>query len=382
MTNNIDLSLYDRIELSQSKESNDYIVRNVYTNQYFQVGKEEFEIISLLKKSELLNAKKKSVYLYNGDYVKDLHNGLYQNNVFKKKTDKKKFEFSFKEKKLLITFSSLTNIVNKLPIENLYIPYYIFNSFFSLVSIYCLISVFSSTDFNNVSINVIQILTLIVLLMITTVVHELGHALRLRLSGRNVQDMKILFKKFNLGMQVDVSESYRLDKIKDKVGVAFGGVYTQLAFTGVVSLITRNFVSDFFLFVYLLFNWLIIINNLVPFMKLDGYWIITSILGINNLNIKAQNTFDNFILNNVFNTNNTKTPSLSSSNNELGWAFYGLVDRTIGSVTLGVVTFIFLLIFKNWLISIGFIIYIIKQVLKIKNYFSDLSTFSKENQSV
>ena len=155
---------------------------------------------------------------------------------------------------------------------------------------------------NASKVNGLNLIVLLVLFLVTIFIHELGHAIRLRLADKSIGDIKLFanFYPIKLGMQIDTSESYMLERKKDKISVALGGVYAQLAFNGIVALVlymmnVEVFDTTFIFVLYTVGNWIIIISNLIPFMKLDGYWILSHYLGINNLSDKSVNMLKDFI---------------------------------------------------------------------------------------
>ncbi len=108
-----------------------------------------------------------------------------------------------------------------------------------------------------------------------------------------------------------------------------------------------------------------IINNLIPFAHLDGYWILSNIVEINNLSEKSKNTFDSFILKKIFSKNITVSPSL----NRKRWIIYGFIDYIIGPASILIVLCISAIYFQN-VITLAFLfLFIVTQLIKIYQYY-------------
>ena len=83
----------------------------------------------------------------------------------------------------------------------------------------------------------------------------------------------------------DVSECWRLTKHK-RIIVDLGGIYFQIIFANICLLIYLVLSVPDFLYATL-FSLSIGLINLNPFIKMDGYWLLSDILDIKNLKSKA-----------------------------------------------------------------------------------------------
>jgi molybdopterin/thiamine biosynthesis adenylyltransferase/Zn-dependent protease len=136
-----------------------------------------------------------------------------------------------------------------------------------------------------------QILALIGLVFLATAVHEFGHALVCTLYGAPVRSMGIMLYYFQPAAYADVTDSWRLKNKWHRAAISAAGVYVQalvVAVTAAILLVLRihGKRSDLLL-LYCGINLATMIFNLLPFVKLDGYWILSSILGIPNLRDRA-----------------------------------------------------------------------------------------------
>jgi len=108
--------------------------------------------------------------------------------------------------------------------------------------------------------------------------HEFGHASALRYGGGRVRGMGAGFYLIYPAFFTDVTDSYRLGRWA-RVRTDLGGFYFYLIFA--LGLIGLHWITgqEFLLVVVLLIN-LDILYQLLPFVRLDGYWAFADITGI------------------------------------------------------------------------------------------------------
>jgi putative peptide zinc metalloprotease protein len=122
-----------------------------------------------------------------------------------------------------------------------------------------------------------------VLLVLTAIVvaaafHELGHAAALRYGGGRARAMGVGFYLFYPAFYTDVTENYRLGR-GSRLRTDLGGFYFHLIFAlGAVAVYLLSGWEPILLIVVLI-N-LEIIHQLMPFVRLDGYWTLADITGI------------------------------------------------------------------------------------------------------
>jgi len=111
--------------------------------------------------------------------------------------------------------------------------------------------------------------------------HEFGHVSAAKYYGINSRGIGFGFYVFTPVFFADISKAWRLDN-KQRVVIDFGGIYFELIFIGFllfVFFINHNInllATSLFLFVSTLYN-------LNPFLRTDGYWVISDGLKIPNL---------------------------------------------------------------------------------------------------
>jgi putative peptide zinc metalloprotease protein len=142
-------------------------------------------------------------------------------------------------------------------------------------------------------VNLYVILGALALLLLSSFVHEVGHASACRY-------FKVKHGGVGFGLYMtfpvfytDVSETWKL-KRRERLVVNMAGVYFQLIL-----------LIPFFLFYFYTENhiikWFLLSVNiglfvtLNPFFKFDGYWIVSDLLGVSNLRQKSKELFSYFI---------------------------------------------------------------------------------------
>lgn len=130
-----------------------------------------------------------------------------------------------------------------------------------------------------------------VLLTLGTVLHETSHAMACRKYGGEVKEMGFLLYLLQIGCYTNVSDAWLFPKRWHRIVVSFAGVYVEaFLLCGAIWLwyFTRPFspvnqVS--FVVANIFFNR--ILFNLFPFLRLDGYFILSDLLQVRNLRPRA-----------------------------------------------------------------------------------------------
>jgi putative peptide zinc metalloprotease protein len=108
--------------------------------------------------------------------------------------------------------------------------------------------------------------------------HEFGHAAALRYGGGRVKGMGVGLYLVYPAFYTDVSDNYRLPRWA-RVRTDLGGFYFNLIFAlGVMGLYALTG-HEFLLILVLLMN-LEIIHQLIPLVRLDGYWTLVDMTGL------------------------------------------------------------------------------------------------------
>lgn len=121
--------------------------------------------------------------------------------------------------------------------------------------------------------------------MISSVLHELGHASAASYYGCEVGDLGIGLYLFKPVFYTDLSKAWVLNR-KKRVITDLSGIYFQILTVNVLAVLGLFFKNSE-LRVAMLSVIILAIINLNPFLRLDGYWILSDWLGIVNINKRA-----------------------------------------------------------------------------------------------
>ncbi|MBM7069288.1 hypothetical protein [Actibacterium sp. 188UL27-1] len=132
-----------------------------------------------------------------------------------------------------------------------------------------------------------SLLGLALTLAVTKSLHELGHAYQAHRRGCRVPEMGIAFMVLFPILYTDVSEAWRLKARRDRVMIDAGGVCVELALAAIATLLWV-FLPDGPLrmaaFMVATTGWILsLLVNLNPFMRFDGYYLLSDLWGIQNL---------------------------------------------------------------------------------------------------
>ena len=126
---------------------------------------------------------------------------------------------------------------------------------------------------------------LITLGFVLTFVHELGHALVMVHNDRRILGAGFFIFFGSPAFFVDASDILMLPKSK-RIQQAFAGPFAEMALAGVASLVLYALPGSRFgplLYRFALVNYIVIFENLIPLLRLDGYWILSDAIEVPDL---------------------------------------------------------------------------------------------------
>lgn len=123
------------------------------------------------------------------------------------------------------------------------------------------------------------------------VLHELGHAYQAIGRGLRVPVMGVALFAFLPLLYTDTTDAWRLRRRRDRVMVDLGGVLVELA-VAIYATLLWCFLPDgaarTIFFAIATSSWVMsLVVNLNPFMRFDGYYLLSDSLGIQNLQQRA-----------------------------------------------------------------------------------------------
>lgn len=267
-------------------DDNTFIINNSITNRFIKLGYRECNyLLELLEKECIPDTlhytpitEEQKVMLYK----KYLEYGFLKPEKIKKKfelTNIKLFSFQFgkKEEKVFEFGCHL-------------LPEVVVAFFISLI--FFIIFIFKRTDLllgglENLSIGMGDLIALYVLYIVNIIIHEFGHMLfcyrYTNCIGRFGMKLYYLLPAW----YSDVSNMYTINSRKKRAMVACAGIMNNCIFGSIMLalyafLYKQNIICSPLL-LFSAMNLTIIIINLNPFAKYDGYWIISALSGKDNL---------------------------------------------------------------------------------------------------
>ena len=114
----------------------------------------------------------------------------------------------------------------------------------------------------------------------TALLHELGHAAACARHGVPAGEIGFGLYLVFPAFYTDVTRAWRLDR-RRRAAVDFGGIYFQLIL--VLLLVPLAAAGGGFLPFFLVCNFYMILQNLNPLFKMDGYWLFSDLAGLPNL---------------------------------------------------------------------------------------------------
>lgn len=192
----------------------------------------------------------------------------------------------FVEKKQVNSFQKIFKLFNP---STIYLPPFIMKVFepllfYSSFILLLLLNIFIFITQNHISTsstseNIITYLLLFFILIL----HELGHTLSAKKYSVHVKEIGLGLYYILPVLYVDLNEAWKLDK-KKRILINLAGTYFQLISGVLLFLSAVLFTSQANIFMDLFFiNLSIIVLNINPFLKFDGYWIVSDLINQNNL---------------------------------------------------------------------------------------------------
>ncbi|MCI0911774.1 biotin/lipoyl-binding protein [Pseudomonas putida] len=121
--------------------------------------------------------------------------------------------------------------------------------------------------------------------------HEFGHAYMAKRAGCRVQSMGLAFMVLLPMFYTDVSDAWRVSDRRSRLLIDAGGVFAELVLA-VLALLAWSLLPDGPLrtaaFMLASATWITtLLVNLNPFMRFDGYFLVSDLLGVENLQQRA-----------------------------------------------------------------------------------------------
>ena len=135
----------------------------------------------------------------------------------------------------------------------------------------------------------ILILALLALVLAATTWHEIGHASACRYGGATPGAMGVGFYLVWPAFYTDVTDAYRLDR-PGRLRTDLGGIYFNVLF---ILAVAGSYLATGFepLLVLIVLQHVQILQQLPPFVRFDGYYVLTDLVGVPDLLSRVKTMF-------------------------------------------------------------------------------------------
>lgn len=261
---------------SEISEVDNVIRVETCNGRYFDLKKDMFSLICDMVDSEL--DEKERIGLINKNkelFEKSLACEIIVNSISyleKENTIKKRRFILLHEKSIKSLYSFFSFLV-----FSLIISYTVFGVLIITLFLFVLDNGLSSISFENI--DIYEYICVYILYVFSSIFHEVGHAIMcLKYTGRS-KEIGVKINYIYPSFYCNVSPLLLLKSKSERVLISLGGVYFQSLFTiPFLFFMDVNFVK-----LFLLITTFSILINLYPFIKSDGYWIVSDLLGYNNI---------------------------------------------------------------------------------------------------
>lgn len=177
---------------------------------------------------------------------------------------------------------------------------------------------------------------------IVKTIHEFGHAFMCRRFGGEVHTMGIMLMIFTPIPYVDATSAWAFRHRWQRVLVGLGGMIPELFVAAVMTFVwantgegTLHSLAYNIMFVASVST---VIFNINPLMRFDGYYILSDLLGIPNLYMRANAQLSYLVERYAFGRKDAESPA--HSRREAGWlAVFGIAGHIYRAIVFSVILF-------------------------------------------
>ena len=227
-------------------------------------------------------------------------------------------------------------------------------------------------------------------LIISKALHEMGHALCATHYGVRVAHMGIALVVLFPMLYTDTSESWKLQDPRQRLAIASAGILTELALAGVAtlcwSLAPESSVKSA-LFFLATTSWILTLGiNASPFMRFDGYFILSDFLDLPNLHERSMALARTWLRRQVLGANDVWPERLPGYGNQLmiGFALLTWLYRAI--VFVGIALLVYHFFFKVLgilLFVVEFVVFLLQPLWsELKVWYARRGELSRRRKSV
>jgi putative peptide zinc metalloprotease protein len=274
---------YSNIELVE--RDNYYIICN--HSIFYKLGKKEGSLLANLKNGFPLEDISEQMAISVND-LKLLLNVFEENGIIGAPQKEKEFILAV-QFPLFSPDAFLSKVVDQAR-DNKYFVFFTFllsNLLILLGTTSFLVDRKEIFNTNIFSLNASEYVQLSILFFFTKALHEFAHGLACKFYGCAVGNIGLRLILLAPSMYCDTSEIRFLPDKNRQIITCFAGLYVNLFILSITSLLYYIVIKSPVMSVVIIFNFIVIVANIIPFVRLDGYRILCFALGITNLYTKS-----------------------------------------------------------------------------------------------
>jgi putative peptide zinc metalloprotease protein len=196
------------------------------------------------------------------------------------------------------------------------------------------------------------------MLMVIGFIHESAHGLTCKHYGGEVHSMGLMFLYLTPAFYVDVTESWISASRLQRLATIIAGIWVEMILCGIAVIVWTNtqpgeWIHEFCYKLILLTGVAVIVINLNPLIKLDGYYFFAEWVGVPDLKERSTSFLIGWIQRHVFRLD-VDVPVVSRRRLPL-FVFYGLVSGAYSYVLLGFFIRFSYNVFFHWFAELALI---------------------------
>lgn len=267
-----------------TKHEDCYIVEN--SGVYYKVGTQEGKILERIVNNESIEEilKKEKI---TEEQLTELLDGFQRAGVIGKQK-KKKNNIFFYRIPLMQADKLFRKIVEVIQRHMFLVKLLLILS----ITINVLGCIFAGIHFKEIfrlsslKLDVVEYVIIYIAFLISVCFHEFAHGVVCKYYGGKVGTLGFMLIFFSPAMYCDISGIRVIESKYKKIMASFAGIYVNLFFMSMASLFFAICHRPIWA-AFIIMSFTTILSNLIPFIRLDGYWILSFATGITNLYTKS-----------------------------------------------------------------------------------------------
>jgi len=132
--------------------------------------------------------------------------------------------------------------------------------------------------------------------VVTRVIHEFGHAVACKRFGVPCKDIGLLLSFGMICPYVDITDAWSVGSRRKRIVIALGGIYFEAIVAAAAGIAwcfsVESWMHDLFFRIMLVSSATTLLFNANPFLKYDGYFVLSDCIGMQNIRECAWQAFD------------------------------------------------------------------------------------------